>query len=113
MPFFSQVGESFTIDDTTYTIAEHPHAPGMPFGQEGRVAEVYQLLTASGETHALKVFKPRYRLPALTGQTLTIAPLATLPGLRVCKRTVLSATRYKSLGCVSFELGGYRRSVWG
>jgi hypothetical protein len=29
------------IDDSIYRIAEHPAAPGLPYGQEGRQAAVY------------------------------------------------------------------------
>jgi hypothetical protein len=43
MPFQPQVNQELTIDDVTYRIAEHPAAPGIPYGQEGRQAIVYQL----------------------------------------------------------------------
>jgi hypothetical protein len=97
MPFQPEVGQELTIDDVTYRVAEHPAAPGMPYGQEGRQAIVYQLVAQGGAAQALKVFKPRYRLPALVGQADRIAPLATLPGLQVCQRTVLSARRHGDL----------------
>ena len=40
MAFQPAVGQALTIDDTTYRIAEHPAAPGIPYGQEGRQAIV-------------------------------------------------------------------------
>jgi hypothetical protein len=43
MPFQARVNQELTIDDVTYRIAEHPAAPGIPYGQEGRQAIVYQL----------------------------------------------------------------------
>ena len=43
------------------------------------------------------MFKPRHRLPALVGQAARITPLADLPGLQVCRRTVLSARRHREL----------------
>ena len=63
-----EVNHLLVINSVNYYIAEHPLAPGIPYGQEGRAAVVYQLLSPTGETRALKVFKPRFRLPALTGQ---------------------------------------------
>jgi len=92
-----KVNQELVIGDTTYHLAEHPAAPGIPYGQEGRQAVVYQLATQDGDAQALKVFKPRYRLPALVGQATKIAPLADLPGLQVCRRTVLSARRHRDL----------------
>jgi hypothetical protein len=82
-----------------YRIAEHPSAPGIPYGQEGRTAIVYQLVKAAPdssrpgeamEKQAFKVFKARYRVPGLVSLSRRLAPFATLPGLRVCRRTVLS-----------------------
>jgi len=86
-----------TIDNIDYRIAEHPAAPGIPYGQEGRQAIVYQLAAESGEKKALKVFKPRYRIPALVTLAERIAAFAELPGLAVCRRTVLSARRHRAL----------------
>ncbi len=36
MNFRPQVGDQLTIDNVTYRIAEHPAAPGIPYGQAGR-----------------------------------------------------------------------------
>jgi len=97
MPFQPKVNQELTIDAITYHIAEHPVAPGIPYGQEGRAATVYKLVARDDEPQALKVFKPRHRLPALVGQAAKIALLADLPGLQVCRRTVLSARRHREL----------------
>jgi peptide/nickel transport system substrate-binding protein len=96
MPFQPQVREELEIDGTTYRVAEHPNAPGMPFGQEGRQAIVYQL-GADDERRALKVFKPRFSTPSLVLLADQIARLASLPGLQVCQRTVLTARRHTAL----------------
>jgi len=80
MPFHPQVNDQLRIDDTTYHIAEHPAAPGVPYGQEGRQAMVYQLVAEGGDTRALKVFKPRFRLPALVGLARRMVPFAEMPG---------------------------------
>ena len=109
MPFQPEVGQELVIENVSYCIAEHPAAPGMPYGQEGRQAIVYQLVSPSpsqgegqgegraADRRALKVFKPRYRLPALVGQADRISSLAGLPGLQVCQRAVLTPQRHAAL----------------
>ncbi len=89
MPFQPHVFQELVIDAVTYHVAEHPAAPGMPYGQEGRQAIVYKLVSES-EARAIKVFKPRYRVPALVGLTTHLAEYSNLPGLQVCRRTVLT-----------------------
>lgn len=96
MPFRPNVSDTLIIDNVAYRVAEHPSAPGIPYGQEGRQAIVYQLV-AGNQRRALKVFKPRYQLPALASQAEQLAPLARLPGLGVCQRTVLTARRHGEL----------------
>ena len=97
MPFHPQINDQLRIDDTTYRIAEHPAAPGMPYGQEGRQAMVYRLVAAGDDTRALKVFKPRFRVPALVGLSRRMVPFADLPGLEVCRRVVFEPRRHAVL----------------
>jgi len=97
MPFQPKVGEELQIENDTYQIAAHPMAPGMPYGQEGRQATVYQLLAGPAGPRALKVFKPRYRLPLLAYLAERIEEYADLPGLAVCRRTVLTPQRHGAL----------------
>jgi len=87
------VGAELIIDGTTYHLAEHPSAPGMPYGQEGRAAVVYQVL-AGTEKRALKVFKPRFRAPAMVYLAEQMGRYSDLPGLTVCRRTVLTPQRH-------------------
>jgi len=101
--------DELTIDGITYRIAEHPAAPRIPYGQEGRAGIVYCLEPSpspagrergpggEGSKAALKVFKPRFRLPFLVSQADRMAPLAALPGLRACQRTVLTPFRHADL----------------
>ena len=96
MPFQPQTNDPLTVDDVTYRLARHPAAPGMPYGQEGRQATVYQL-AADGQIRALKVFKARYRIPALAALADRLVAFADLPGLAVCRRTVLTARRHTTL----------------
>jgi len=103
MPFQPNVHDELTIDGVTYRIAEHPAAPRIPYGQEGRAGIVYQLLPAADRSAgfqpamALKVFKPRFRLPFLVAQADRMAPFAALPGLRAARRTVLTPSRHADL----------------
>jgi len=97
MPFHPQVDDQLTIDGVTYSISEHPAAPGIPYGQEGRQAIVYQLVAQDVEKRALKVFKARYRLPSLVALADKLDPFADLPGLQVCRRTVLTPQRHGDL----------------
>lgn len=97
MPYQPQVNDELLIDGISYRLAEHPAAPGMPYGQEGRTAVVYRLTASSGDKSALKVFKPRCRLPALVGLADKLAPFADLPGLAVCRRAVLTPRRHSAL----------------
>lgn len=97
MAFRLSVGQQLNIADVVYRVAEHPSAPGQPYGQEGRQAVVYQLLAEDGTKHALKVFKPRYRAPTLVTLAERLEPHAGLPGLQVCRRTVLTPHRHMAL----------------
>jgi hypothetical protein len=104
MPFRPNVHDELTLNGVTYRIAEHPAAPGIPYGQEGRAGIVYQLLPSptgrgAGDegAMALKVFRARFRTPALVSQAEKLAAFADLPGLTVCRRTVLTPTRYADL----------------
>ena len=65
MTFHPEANQELLIGGAAYRVAEHPVAPGMPYGQEGRAAVVYKLVAEGGDARALKVFKPRFRVPAL------------------------------------------------
>ncbi|MEM2461005.1 MAG: hypothetical protein QXV20_07090, partial [Candidatus Hadarchaeales archaeon] len=70
--------------------APPPPSP-LPLAGEGKGARGW------GEGLALKVFKPRFRLPFLVAQAERIAPFASLPGLSACQRTVLTPSRHADL----------------
>jgi hypothetical protein len=103
MPFQPEVDQQLVIGGVTYRVASHPAAPMLPYGQEGRAGIVYQLLappTAAGavpEARALKVFRPRFRLPGLVTLSDRLAVFAELPGLTVCRRLVLTPRRHPEL----------------
>jgi hypothetical protein len=96
MSFRPEVGDTLFIEGVLFGVAEHPVAPEIPYGQEGRAGIVYQL-RAGEEKRALKVFKARYRTPSLTSTSVQLEPFAQIRGLRVCKRTVLTANSYRDL----------------
>lgn len=89
MSFDPKVGQEIIINGVPCHFAEHPAARSFVFGQEGRAATVYRLDSERGSV-ALKVFKQRYRTPGLTELSVKLADYARLPGLRVCKRNVLT-----------------------
>lgn len=94
MAFQPAVNQQLAIDHRPYTVAEHPFARGIPYGQEGRQATVYQLVAreqgSPEEKRALKVFKPRFQVPSLVSLARRLAPYSQFPGLRVCQRIVLT-----------------------
>src|SRR5437879_4334536 len=96
MPFQPEVNQELVIDAVAYHVAPHPAVPSMVYGQEGRQGTVYQL-AAAADRRALKVFKPRHRVPAMVTLAERLATFAELPGLAVCQRVVLSARRHTEL----------------
>jgi DNA-binding beta-propeller fold protein YncE len=83
-------GEEVVIASTTYRFSAHPGAPGVPFGQEGRSAVVYQVAHTSGDLRAFKVFRSQFRTPRVAEGASQLRPFAALHGLAVCDRTVLT-----------------------
>ena len=76
--------QQLTMGGVSYRFAEHPFAVGMPYGQEGRQATVYQLADEGGEAEALKLLKLCFRVPALAGLADRVAPLAAPPMFAAC-----------------------------
>jgi hypothetical protein len=96
MAFQPEVNQELSIDGVTYLVAEHPSARGIPYGQEGRQAVVYQLV-AGNDKRAIKAFKSRYQVPSMVSLAKRLAPYAALPGLQVCRRSVLSPQQHETL----------------
>jgi YVTN family beta-propeller protein len=97
MSFRPNPKDTILIDGILYSIAEHPAAPGSPYGQEGRAGIVYQLSATDNSLHALKVFKPRFRNPSLVGLSQNIRGFSKIPGLEVCHREVLTPRHNRDL----------------
>lgn len=100
MSFQPNPGDEVVINDIAYTIGQHPAAPGLAYAQAGRQGIVYQLIPRNGSIHgakALKVFFPKFRIPAMVYQSEHMEPYSELPGLQVCKRDVLTPERNGAL----------------
>lgn len=100
MSFQPNPGDEVVINDIAYTIGQHPAAPGLAYAQAGRQGIVYQLLPRNGSLHgakALKVFFPKFRIPAMVYQSEHMESYSELPGLQVCKRDVLTPERNGAL----------------
>ena len=96
MSFEPAVGDTLEIGGRTYRVAVHPNARGVPYGQEGKAAVVYQLL-GQGGPRALKVFKASFRVPVKGPLEERLADLTTLPGLQACRRVVLTPQKHPAL----------------
>ncbi|MGF1507319.1 MAG: hypothetical protein ACFB51_19665 [Anaerolineae bacterium] len=97
MPDFNpQPNETITIGGQDYTVAPHPAVPAFAFGQEGRKAYVFHLVTG-GEKYALKKFKPAYRVPELVTVNDELAQFARWRGLEVANRRCLTADNYSDV----------------
>src|SRR5687767_12736184 len=93
--FAPRPGEIFEIVTSSrplrFRVVEHPNAPGVTHSMKAGKATVYHLADVdSEEEYALKVMKPKYRVPALEEVCFRLEALKTLPGLMVCERRCLS-----------------------
>ena len=93
MPFRPLPNSKITIRNRVFTVCEHPAAPGMVYGQSGRRALVYQLREESGRYFALKVFNQTFRTIEIEESAKNLQKYATLPGLGVCMRDILTGEK--------------------
>jgi formylglycine-generating enzyme required for sulfatase activity len=90
MPFRPTVSTLISINENQYCFTEHPSARGMPYGQTGRRATVYQVQDDNHVNHALKVFTKAFRTHHIESSAIQLADFAVLPGLQVCSRQVIT-----------------------
>ena len=90
MPFRPKIDEQIKIAGVVYRFTEHPSAKGMPYGQTGRRATVYQLQDQKNGLHALKVFTLAFRNADTVEQAQNIAQFKSIPGLEACQRVVIN-----------------------
>ena len=96
MTFQPNPGDGIVVNGTAYTVGQHPAAPGVAYAQAGRQGIVYQLIPVNGELHeakALKVFFPKFRIPAMVYQSEHMGNYREIPGLQVSSREVLTPER--------------------
>jgi hypothetical protein len=75
-----------------FRTTEHPNAPGIVHAMEGAKGRVYSLQAADGARYALKVMKPRHKLPDLASGCQAIERFKTLSGMTVCNRYCLTTS---------------------
>ena len=97
MPFRPSVGSMIQIGQTTLTFSEHPSAKGMPYGQAGRKATVYQVVDEQSARHALKVFTRVFQTEQTARGAKRLEAFADLPGLEVCRRLVINPEDHSEL----------------
>ena len=97
MPFRPKVNNYIDINNHKYFFSEHPAAKGMPYGQTGRRATVFQIIDEAKEAHALKIFTNAFRTSNTASQSKIIDKFAGLPGLLACKRLVLTPESFPKL----------------
>lgn len=90
MPFRPTINFRLEIQDKVYVFTPHPAAKGIPYGQTGRRATVYQVTDEKGEVYALKVFTQAFRSPRIAEAAARLQNFAKFPGLGVCQRHVLT-----------------------
>ncbi|WP_166244909.1 hypothetical protein [Paenibacillus turpanensis] len=114
MSFQPRAGDRLRIHGAAYRFAEHPAAPGMPYGQEGRQGVVYRLEEVEGREGmaALKVLRPRFRDDSLHKQPAAFKALSNLPGLSVCRRDVIGISTEPGLVEEHDELNCAVRMPW-
>ncbi|WP_454190667.1 hypothetical protein [Paenibacillus sp. Marseille-Q7038] len=96
MSFQPNPGDQLHINGVTYQVGQHPAAPGIAYAQTGRQGTVYKLIPADGneyESKALKVFFPKFRVPAMVYQSEQMEKYSEVSGLQVCNRDVLTPER--------------------
>ncbi|MCD1257398.1 hypothetical protein B5M42_000925 [Paenibacillus athensensis] len=91
MGFRPEVHTRLTINGINYVVGEHPLAPGVPYGQEGRQGIVYLLYTQDKrQKKAMKVFRSKFVNASMVFQTQQLAKHAGLKGLTACERLVVT-----------------------
>ena len=97
MNFRPTVNATIKIQNQEFVFCEHPAAKGMPYGQSGRRATVYQIKDSFNTLKAVKIFTQTYRSSRNAEMVERLAPIADLPGLQVSQRIVLTPENHAEL----------------
>lgn len=95
--FLPKVNDRLLLGSEAYRFTEHPAAKGIPYGQTGRRATVFQLRDDEGQKRALKVFQANYRTEENLENTSDLLKYASMPGLATCERFVITKSQFPSL----------------
>jgi hypothetical protein len=87
--FEPEANDTLVLFGEEYAIQPHPSASDLPFSSEGRRATVCQLRNSSDDCFALKVFKKRFRSPALMQSVDRLSRVGTFEGMLAAKRRML------------------------
>jgi len=85
-----QPNDVIEIDKQEYRFFSMPQFPEIAYCEIGRKAKVYKLITDSGQSFALKVFKPHFRSPRILEVCKKLAQYSKLPGMELARRDVLT-----------------------
>lgn len=96
MPFDARAKDRLVIEGVTYRVVERQDSPGVPHNVQGARSTVYELQEGR-QSWALKVFNPQHQTPSLVEQATQLAPFGDVPGMVVCRRTVLSPESHPTL----------------
>lgn len=97
MAFRPKIHSTIQLGNTSYVFMEHPSARGIPYGQAGSRATVYQVRDMSGRFYALKVFLHKYRDDENIYSATRLQKFANISGLEVCSRIVLNKDNHAVL----------------
>lgn len=84
------------INGQEFHFSPHPAIPTLVWGQEGRHAIVYRLQN-NGDAYGLKVFRPAFRHRGLIATAEALWTYHELPGMSVCKQTVITRVGFPDL----------------
>lgn len=91
MAFQTEANSILEINGEIYTIGEHPYAPGVPYGQEGRQGTVYLLHSEDKRRKkAMKVFRSKLINPSTVHLSSQIGKFAGMDGLAACERMTIT-----------------------
>lgn len=91
MAFQTEVHSKLVINGETYAIGEHPFAPGVPYGQEGRQGTVYLLQSEDNrQKKAIKVFRSKLINPSTVHLSSQINKFSTMDGMAACERNTIT-----------------------
>ncbi|WP_138755910.1 hypothetical protein [Paenibacillus sinopodophylli] len=91
MAFQTEVNSELVINGQLFYIGEHPYAPGVPYGQEGRQGTVYLLHSEDRkQKKAFKVFRSKLANPSTVHLSSQISKFSAMDGLAACERKTIT-----------------------